>query len=63
METLFWIGQADWLAFLVCGAYLLFCFRKLSDEEDKRKTELERRDVERSRPTDPSHSYILHTLD
>ena len=40
MDALFWIGQVDWLAFLACGAYLSFCFWKLSDEENARKAEL-----------------------
>ena len=63
MDTLFWIGQADWLAFLACGAYLSFCFWKLSDEESSRKAELEQHVPENAQPASHSQYFILRALD
>jgi hypothetical protein len=63
MDALFWIGQVDWLAFLACGAYLSFCFWKLSDEENARKAELARQAPETARPAGAPHSFILTPLD
>jgi hypothetical protein len=63
MDTLFWIGQVGWLAFLACGAYVSFCFWKLSGEERARAAELERRVAQNAKPAKDLPSFILSTLD
>jgi hypothetical protein len=63
MDALFWIGQVGWVAFLACGAYLVFCFWELVDEERARKAELEERAARDARPAGEGRSFILSTLD
>lgn len=36
MDTLFWIAQVIWLAFVIAGAYEAFTYRELADPERAR---------------------------
>lgn len=50
MDTLFWIAQVVWLAFVIAGAYEAFTNRELADPESARTATPDKREPLASRP-------------